>query len=205
MHWCLAYRRLSVSGCFVSPVHTIVRVLVQDKSVCTCEESAPRGDTGEAFMDDNVRALSGTNACDAADSLVGLVVAAGLARQPSPLQDSQGCENLLADDSRLNLVDDTQPDCQSSLPRHLQRHDISVLGLRNELGKAAKSFERTLSIGDAHNTGHPIDASRLSTVVPSVLRARQGVQIEFNPDTVLSAPRNGLQEVSKLSGMGPGE
>ena len=75
------------------------------------------------------------------------------------------------------------------------RHDILVLGLGNELGDDANVVEPTLGIGNAHNAAEEVDGPEFARVVPPVLRAGQGVQVEVDAETVLARPLNGLEEV----------
>lgn len=76
-----------------------------------------------------------------------------------------------------------------------ERHDVLVLRLGDELGKDANVVESTLGIGNAHNTAEEVDGAEFARVVPPVLRAGQGVQVEVDAETVLACPLDGLEEV----------
>jgi hypothetical protein len=75
------------------------------------------------------------------------------------------------------------------------RHNVLVLGLGNELGDDANVVEPTLGIGNAHDTAEEVDGAEFARVVPPVLRAGQGVQVEIDAEAVLARPLDGLEEV----------
>jgi len=108
------------------------------------------------------------------------------AREESRKYDSQGPKNsqTFRSVADIRLIDNTK-----------ERHNVLVLGLGNKLGEDADVVESTLGIGNAHDPAKEVDRAAFAGVVPPVLRARQGVQVEVDTETVLACPLDGLEEV----------
>ena len=74
-------------------------------------------------------------------------------------------------------------------------HDILVLRLRDEFSQESNIIQRALSVGEAHGTIKHIDGAEFAGMVPSILTARESVEIEINAKAVLARPSNRLEEV----------
>ena len=57
-------------------------------------------------------------------------------------------------------------------------------------------FESALAVECAVGSGKPPDGAAASGVIPAVLRAGNGVEIEVDSQTVLSSPFNAAEEVA---------
>lgn len=73
--------------------------------------------------------------------------------------------------------------------------DILVLWLRDELGNDPDVIQGPLCVGVAHGTIEEVDAAAFPGVVPSVLRSRNSMQIQVDPETIFARPLDALKEI----------
>jgi hypothetical protein len=100
------------------------------------------------------------------------------------IRHAQSLNVVLPNGGAKRLVDD---------PEH--GDDVAVLRLADELGEDADVVERALRVRDAHRAVQPADRAELAGVVPAVLRAGDGVQVDIDADAVLACPGDRLKEV----------
>ena len=98
----------------------------------------------------------------------------------------QAAEGILTDSSNQGLVQDAE-----------HGHNILPFGLRNELRDDANVVERSLSIGEAHDSIEEVVLACLATVVVGVGGAGYGVEVEVNADTIFPAPLEDTDNVPK--------
>jgi hypothetical protein len=130
---------------------------------------------GGGPTEDDPRALALADAGDAPDHVVDLGV--------------EGKDRAPAKDRREGLVQDAK-----------HWNDVLVLVLHDELGERADDVERPLGVGDAHlavEEARALERSREepARVVPSVLRAGNGMEVEVDAKAILPCPFDRLEEV----------
>lgn len=122
-------------------------------------------------------------------SLVVAVKKSGVRAGKHDLKREQGflqCKHvLLSGLIVLHLVQDAE-----------HRDDILVLRLRDEFRQDANVIERPLRVHVTSRSPQEIGLAKSSGMVPPVLRSRDSVQIEVDPETVFTRPLDGLEEVA---------
>lgn len=149
------------------------------------------------------RSIIDAEAGDPSNDLVSLVVATR--HQHLTLKhgrkSSQGLHDLQADDLRLNLIHQADPEPTRSVgPRagwisDVHGDDLHDALLRDELGQRPDVLEVSLPVDQSHHAVHPVHCPALPRVVPTVLGTGQGVEVEQDPDPVFPSPGDGLEEV----------
>ena len=94
----------------------------------------------------------------------------------------------MTEDGCLGLVNDTE-----------HSDNILILRLGNELGENTNVIKRPLRVGVTHRSIQHIDCTELSRMIPTVLTARERVEIKVDADTIFASPLDSLQEVSGKS------
>lgn len=148
----------------------------------------------ETFVNRDKGTFASARATDLADDAIRFCVATTqphafsnlLTREEGRKIDSQGPKNSQTFRSGTNhwLIHNTKV-----------RYDVPVLGLGNELGEDANVVKPTLGIGNTHDAAEEVDSTKSARMVPSILRAGQGVQVKVDAETVLARPLDGLEEV----------
>ena len=76
--------------------------------------------------------------------------------------------------------------------------DLAVLRLVDKLGEDANDVERPLRVRKSHDAGEEVDGSVLARVVIAILRSRNRMKVEVDPETVLARPGDRLEEIFKI-------
>lgn len=79
--------------------------------------------------------------------------------------------------------------------------DVLPLRLRDEFRDDTNVVEGALSVGETHDTVEEVVLAGLSTMVVSVGRSGDVVEVEIDTDTVLPAPLEDSDNVPKLPGL----
>ena len=99
--------------------------------------------------------------------------------------DILGCQLALPDGGAKGLVSDTE-----------HGNDISIFWLRDEFSNNADVVQGPLCVRNTHRTEKHINSADLARMVPAILAARKGMQVEVNTNTILASPLNCLEEVA---------
>lgn len=76
------------------------------------------------------------------------------------------------------------------------RDNVLVLRLRYEFSDNPDVIQGPLGVRNTHRTEKHINSADLARMVPAILAARKGMQVEVNTNTILASPLNCLEEVA---------
>lgn len=77
-------------------------------------------------------------------------------------------------------------------------YNVTILRLGDEFGNYSNVVQGSLCICQSHWSIENINRAELSRVVPAILTAREGVEVEINPNAIFTSPLNRLEEVSMI-------
>jgi hypothetical protein len=77
--------------------------------------------------------------------------------------------------------------------------DIPILGLRYELGNNSNIIKRALGVCQTHNAVKNTDGPKTTGMIPAVLTAGQGVQVEVDAKSIFACPFDRFEEVCPRS------